>query len=218
MRSSEFIVENVLDEAPLPPDWDASQYAPGTTFKQRLAYALERAAKLGTGSSRVATTIEYQGRPTVLKIAKNRKGLAQNAAEASILDDGYASRLGILIPFIDCDQQNVEPTWIQTELAKRALEGQLCRLMGCRSLMYLVQRAQAIHHPPKYPLPVDGATDEELVSEYADTLAELESSFNVELGDFARAANWGIYNGKPVIIDVGFTKAVQNKYYNRLKF
>ena len=87
MRSFEFITEQTLDEMPLPADWDPAQYQQGTSFKQRLAYSLERAKKLGAGSSRVAMTIEYQGRPTVLKIAKNNKGLAQNNVEADILGE-----------------------------------------------------------------------------------------------------------------------------------
>ena len=131
MRAFEF-TEAVLDEMPLPADWDPQQMRQGsTTFKSRLAYALERAKKLGTGSSRVATVIEYQGRPTVLKIAKNQKGLAQNSVEADILSDGYASQLGILIPLIDYDEQNREPSWIHTEMATKANEKQLCHLIKC---------------------------------------------------------------------------------------
>ena len=72
MRLTEF-TDRVIDEAPLPPDWDETQFTPKTSFKQRLAYALERAKKLGAGSSRVAMIIEYQGRPTALKVAKNKK-------------------------------------------------------------------------------------------------------------------------------------------------
>ena len=131
MRAFEILREDeIIDEMPLPADWDPQAYNQNTTtFKSRLAYALERAKKLGTGSSRVATVIEYQGRPTVLKIAKNAKGLAQNGVEASILDDGYASQLGILIPLIDFDTANRDPLWIHTEMATKANEKQLCNLM-----------------------------------------------------------------------------------------
>ena len=51
--------EDILDEMPLPADWDPAQYGPKTTFKARLAYALERAKRLGTGSSRVAKANAY---------------------------------------------------------------------------------------------------------------------------------------------------------------
>ena len=216
--------EEMIDEMPLPVDWDQSQYGPGSTFKKRLAYALERAKKIGTGSSRVATIIEYQGRPTVLKIAKNQKGLAQNSVEADILSDGYASQLGILIPIIDYDDQNEEPTWVHTEMATKASEKQLCSIMKCDNLNILVNMAWAITGKKKYMgnyqdfveyLKKKGQmTDEDIetLAEYANTLADLNSNFDVELGDFARAANWGMYQGKPVIIDEGFNSNVFNQY------
>lgn len=217
--------EEVLDEMPLPADWDRTQYGPGTSFKQRLAYALERAKKIGTGSSRVATTIEYEGRPTVLKIAKNTKGLAQNSVEASILEDGYASQLGILIPLIDYDEQNREPVWIHTELAQKATEKQLSNLMGVDSLNDLVQLANAIAGKAKmynYQQLIDymakkGKTEQQIetATDYANMLVDLNNSFDVELGDLNRKANWGLYKGKPVILDVGFNSNVLNQYYSR---
>lgn len=219
------INEEIVDEAPLPPDWDERQYAPGSTFKARLAYALERARKIGTGSSRVATIIEYQGRPTVLKIAKNRKGLAQNAAEASILSDGYARSMNILIPLIDYDEQNREPTWIHVEAAKKATEKTLCDLMKCPDLYMLYNFAKSIAGQPHRSWSKEknmdwmrenySDSDIEIFLDYAQQLAELAVSFNVEIGDFTRAANWGIYQGRPVVIDIGFTTDVKNTYYNR---
>lgn len=217
----------MIDEMPLPADWDPQQMRQGaTTFKSRLQYALDRAKKLGTGSSRVATIIDYEGRPTVLKIAKNQKGLAQNSVEADILSDGYASQLGILIPLIDYDEQNREPSWIHTEMATKASEKQLCQIMGCDNLSQLVNMAWAITGKKKYVgnyesyathLRQRGVSEEQIdrMTDYANTLADLNSNFDVELGDFARAANWGMYKGKPVIVDVGFNSNVLNQYYKR---
>jgi hypothetical protein len=215
--------EEILDEMPLPTNWDPAQLGQGTSFKARLAYALERAQKLGTGSSRVAMIIEYEGRQTVLKIAKNAKGLAQNSVEASILDDGYASQLGILIPLIDYDTQHREPHWIHTELAQKATDKQLSKMMGVRNLDDLVMLGNAIAGKSKYntyqgivdSLRRSGLSDDEIqtATDYANTLADLASSFDVELGDFGRKANWGLYQGKPVIIDVGFNSNVLNQYY-----
>lgn len=224
MRAAEF-TEQVLGEMPIPADWDPAQYKPGTTFKSRLAYALERAKKLGTGSSRVATTIEYQGRPTVLKIAKNQKGIAQNSAEASILEDGYASQLGILIPLIDYDTQNRQPTWIHTELAQKATEKQLANLMGVDTLNDLVQLANTIAGKSKlltYQSIVSymrkrGKTDQQIetANEYANKLVDLDNSFDVELNDLNRKANWGLYQGKPVIVDIGATNQIISQFYDR---
>ena len=231
MRANEFVTEQyvqeeIIDEMPLPVGWDPAQMKQqSSTFKSRLAYALERAKKLGTGSSRVATTIEYQGRPTVLKIAKNQKGLAQNSVEADILSDGYASQLGILIPIIDYDEQNREPSWVHTEMATKISDKKLATMMGVESLRELVLLANAIAGKSKritYDTQVQymrnhNRTEQQIetATEYANILADLANSFDVELGDFDRAANWGLYNGKPVIIDVGFNSNVLNQYYSR---
>lgn len=222
------VKEEIIDEMPLPADWDPQQMRQqSTTFKSRLAYALERAKKLGTGSSRVATTIEYEGRPTVLKIAKNAKGLAQNSVEADILSDGYASQMGILIPIIDYDEQNREPSWVHTELAQKANEKQLCNLMKCQSLNDLIRAAQAQlnEYGTRSRAILNDIIDKnehfgyseqdaDTFLEYVNRLAELKSSFDVELADFHRPVNWGLYQGKPVIIDVGFNSNVLNQYYS----
>jgi hypothetical protein len=218
--------DDKLDEMPLPADWDPQQMRQqGTTFKSRLAYALERAKKLGTGSSRVATIIDYEGRPTVLKIAKNQKGLAQNSVEADILSDGYASQMGILIPLIDYDTQNRDPSWIHTELAQKANEKQLCGLMKCQSLYDLIKAAHAQLNEFSNSRAIlndiidknehfgSSEQDNDTFLEYVNSLAELKSSFDIELADFHRPVNWGLYKGKPVIIDVGFNSNVMNQYY-----
>jgi hypothetical protein len=221
MRAQEFIAE-----APLPPDWNPSEFKQDqSTFKSRLAYALDRAKKLGTGSSRVAMIIDYEGQSTVLKVAKNGKGLAQNSVEVDILGDGYASNMGILIPMIDYDKENRDPLWIQTAMAVKANEKQLCALMKCLSLMELVQMANCIAGKSRLVKLEDkiqnmrdanmNEEDIEVAVDYANKLAELENSFDVNLGDFVRAANWGIYQGRPVIIDVGFTNAVYDTHYKR---
>lgn len=225
MRATEFVQEEIIDEMPLPADWDpAAMQQQSTSFKSRLQYALERAKKLGTGSSRVATVIDYEGRPTVLKIAKNAKGLAQNSVEADILSDGYASQLGILIPIIDYDEANREPSWIHTEMATKASDKQLSNIMKCGDLSMLVAAANSIagkksmysYQSVVNYLREHGSSDSDIdtMTDYANTLADLANSFDVELADFARAANWGMYNGKPVVVDVGFNSTVMNQYYS----
>lgn len=219
----DFVKEEVLDEMPLPADWDPAEYGPKSTFKSRLAYAIEKSKKLGTGSSRVAFVIDYQGRPTVLKIAKNKKGLAQNAVEAEILEDNYAQSLDIVIPLIDYDTANQEPLWVHTEKADKATEKQLCQIMKCDKLYDLVRVANSLmgHTRPlskaDYDLINGQKTEEEIAifTEYATKLAELGSNYNILLADFGRAVNWGLFHGKPIVLDVGFNESVRQQYYLR---
>jgi len=227
MRAQDFIKENeTIMEVPLPSDWDKTVFTPQQSYKKRIDYAVARAQRLGSGSSRKAFIIDYDGRQTVLKIAFNKKGMAQNEAEAAILDDYYAQGLDILIPLIDYDEDHDQPVWIHTEMAKKTTPKQLCQLMKCPSLHVLIQHANLIVHGKNastfqqmlrdtYKLSDD---DIETFMEYSDKLTDLSNSFDVNLNDFTRAANWGLYNGNPVLLDIGFTHSVASDHYQQPRF
>ena len=44
-------------------------------------------------------------------------------------------------------------------------------------------------------------------------LENINRNYNLVLSDFARTSSWGIINGRPVIIDYGFTREVKERYY-----
>jgi hypothetical protein len=224
MKIREIIRESsTIMEVPLPADWDKEVFKPATSYKKKIEYAVARAQKLGKGSSRTAFTIDYQGRPTVLKVAHNAKGMAQNDAEAQILGDHYAP--DIVIPMIDYDDEHNEPVWIHTEVAQKATDKTLSKLMKSPSLSTIVDFAiysmgKRYGNPDSIRKYVEeynkgNENDMEIFYEYANSLMELSSNFDVNLGDFRRAANWGLYQGRPVVIDLGFTEDVYNRMYSR---
>lgn len=214
MRMTDF-----LGEAPIPDDWDHDQMIarPGTTFKSRLDYALARAKRIGQGSSRVALVIEFQGRPTVLKVAKNRKGMAQNLEEVGILSDGYFSNLDILIPLIDYDQSG-SVSWLQTELAKPfKTRAALAAALGC-DIMKLLEFSRMIGMGySEERMLEDGLNDvaperRAGVLELATSLDDLANNSTLDLDDCLQPSNWGMYQGRPVIIDAGFAGSVIPMY------
>lgn len=224
------IIIDKLDEMPLPTDWDPEQLNLRQTFKNRLKYALDRAKRLGGGSSRVAMIIEYEGRPTALKVAKNAKGLAQNEAEISVLDDGYLGNLSIVIPLIDYDKANNRPVWIQTEVAKKITAQTLMKLLHTPSMWLFTNKVRNILGLRK-PHEMDDdrlkqqyfethnnlwqptEKDWDIFNEYASEVADLVGNSSLEPGDLASANNWGVYNGRPVIIDLGLSSDVWQQYY-----
>jgi len=219
MRATE-----ITTEAPIPPDWDAEQVqiGKGTSFKSRIDYAKSQARRLGTGSSRVAFVIPFEGRDTVLKVAKNRKGLAQNNEEVSILNDWYLSRLPIVIPLIDFDGDSGEDvSWLHTEMAQPVKnETQLKQWFGTRLAMLikysgaLIGRHDRTIYKTAYDqeeaikrfMVQDGATEEQIdrMTECAEHIAELVGNTSLDSADFAWYKNWGWYQGRPVIIDLGY--------------
>ena len=55
----------------------------------------------------------------ILKVAKNKKGIAQNKEEMQYLYDDYIQEMGIVIPIIDHDEYNNDAKWIHTEMAEK---------------------------------------------------------------------------------------------------
>ena len=208
-----------LAEVPLPPDWDSDTFTPNNSFAKKLRYAQERAAKMGTGSSRVAFNIDYEGRETVLKIAKNKKGLAQNAKEA---DYGlYNMYPDITIPLIDYDEDNEYPVWVHMEKADKLRKPQFKSIIGysfndfSNMLMADEQRRSGRNKMMNY---VGNISDEEQEkireSEFFYGVSDLLGNFDIMAGDLGRLANWGMYKGKPVIIDLGLDREVIRDFYS----
>lgn len=223
--SDDLVAEGIVDEAPLPTEWDKQVYTPQTSYKKRIEYAVARAQKLGKGSSRTVFEIPYQGRMTVLKVAHNGKGMAQNEAEAAILDDWYVKQGGLVIPVIDYDEDHEQPVWLHTEKAQKANVKQLCALLHTPDLGTLIKYGSMMvgiisynqtymNNVQKLVTETHGEDGFEIFAEYAGGLGELATNNDVDLRDFNTPRNWGIYNGNPVVIDIGFTKDVATQYYS----
>lgn len=199
-----------LFEAPLPQDWDKEKFSPRTSFKQMIAYAKERATQVGRGSSRVAFEVPYQGRKTVIKVATGTKGIAQNFEEAHLLDDGYIRQLDIVIPLIDYDTENGNRiSWIHTEYAQKLTQNQLERYFGgvrMSDIALFLDYARSGNR-------LQGLIPDSLHdNEYFQELQDLVINFDIHPMDLARKANWGLYRGKPVIIDLGLTSETIKLY------
>jgi hypothetical protein len=229
LNSPYLLQKQALNEVPLPPDWDPEKLNLRQTFKDRLKYALDRAKRLGGGSSRVAMTIDYEGRPTALKVAKNAKGLAQNEAEIEILEDYYVGNLPIVIPLIDYDKANKRPVWLQTEIAKKVQGHTLQKMLHTPAMWLLTNQVRNLtgkrgphdmddEKIKKYYFETHNniwqPTEEgwNIFRQYSEELAELVMSSTLDSGDLQNPANWGVYNGRPVVIDLGFTDEVAPLY------
>lgn len=208
---------DILTETPLPPDWDKSKFKSSTPFAQRVRYAQERAAKIGTGSSRIAFEIEYEGRPTVLKIAKNKKGIAQNEYESQMFSDYYVTGMGITIPMIDHDEENDPPTWLHLEKAEKMKPNQFKQFFSgltpdemMEVVMYMCGKLPSNRFSSEQ---IERFNDIYEDNELINSMVDLIGNYDIATGDFARLANWGVYNNSPVIIDIGGSSDVIAKYY-----
>lgn len=212
----EYFSESLIMEIPLPPDWDQGMYTDKNSFAKQVKYAMQRAAKLGAGLSRVVFTVEYDGRPTALKIAKNAKGLAQNSREA---DYGlYNMYPNITTPLIDYDETNEQPRWIHLEKADKLTNQKFKQMTGFdfNSFSHALLNDEArikgkrtiYHVDPEVKYAIEN-------SDIFYDVTSLIGNFDILASDLTRLANWGVYNGHPVIIDLGFNSQVAKDYYSR---
>jgi hypothetical protein len=203
-----------LFESPLPDDWDKSKFTPQTSFKQMVAYAKERAIQIGKGSSRVAFEIPYQSRPTILKISINQKGVSQNQEEVRLLSDWYVKGTGITIPMIDYDEANGNRiSWIHTEKAEKISQKQLERFFdgfSMQSIIAYFEYQKTGRRGFGYRELSDSIHENENFQALQDLLMNYD---DIQSGDLTRKANWGLYKGRPVIIDLGFTTETMKLYH-----
>lgn len=198
-------------ESPLPDDWDKQVFTGNPKYSKMIKYAKERAAQVGRGSSRVAFLIDYEGRKTVLKIALNGKGIAQNTEEANLLSYHDVQRSGLVIPMIDHNEANGDRvTWIHTEYAQKITQKQLEKYFNGASMTNIAIHLNKLRGRTDYAVNLpEELFDNPLYGE----LKDLVVNYDLPPFDLSRKANWGLYNGKPVIIDLGFTESVYQLHY-----
>lgn len=229
MKFEQFLNEQYLNEAPLPDDWKADgKFKKGVPFTQTIKYAQERATKLGSGSSRVAFEVPYKGRDTVIKVAKNKKGIAQNYEEVQYLEDGYASDMGILIPLIDYDEESGDDVkWIHMEKADKIKDSDFVKYTGgftCSELVWYCWDKAALNmgkRRPTFGVPkaetVEKAlkhckdNDIDLIDQLIDFLYNYDDGGTIHR-DLTNYKNWGMYKGRPVIIDIGYNDTTAKLY------
>ena len=134
---------------------------------------------IGLGSGRYVFDL---GNGYVAKVAKNRKGLAQNKAEYEIGS---------------VDRSNIFAKILQVSDDFEIL------------IMEKAEKIDNISEVWKY-FNVTGSRELFRRKEFTD----ISYKYRLILQDLRRPANWGKINGRPVIIDYGFTVGVKRKYYS----
>lgn len=210
--------KDFLNESPLPDTWDKDKFKQRPaikTFRDIIEYASEKAAEVGRGSSRVAFKIDYKNQDTVLKIAKNEKGLAQNKQEIGYLSDDFIKNLNITIPMIDYDTDNVKPKWIHTELVDKAEEKDFINELNVTLKEFVLFCRYSILPPKNLDKDAHGLIDSKINKNsnlYKSFTKLLQHYHDLEAGDLLRIENWGIYKNRLVIIDIGFDSTSKALY------
>ena len=184
------------------------------SFNNRYKYCLQMLGKpIGRGSSRIVFQIDDE---KVLKLAYNRKGIAQNEAEA----DWNMQNYGVVPILYEVDDDYM---YIITEFVLQAKpeDFQQCLGMSFEDFQKIV--IMIYNQYARRPLPTDMSWDTfNEVMENNDWLYQLDtfmSDYQLPFGDITRIANIGLCSrdgeAELVILDNGLNDEVYNQYYRR---
>ncbi|SFD01795.1 hypothetical protein [Clostridium uliginosum] len=133
---------------------------------------------IGSGSGRQVFDL---GNGYVIKVARNRAGIAQNMCEYKISFN--------------------DPSDLFAKVIKVSNDFNLL-------IMQKANKVYNISYVWKY---FNITNKRELFN--LKELQNIMRKYNLLLADLDRESSWGIINGRPVIIDYGFTREVRERYY-----
>ena len=213
MDESFNVIEGLVDED-YPSSWNIDEFKTIKSFSGRKKYCEEHLQRISSGSSRIVYKIDNE---KVLKLAKNKKGLAQNSVEAEYSQYGDLS--DILAKIYNADDNNL---WVEMELARRVNKNDFKRITGYNFEDF----ANAVHN-----YGVDSGNgrgykhtiDKEIVAdmwedEFVYSIFGYIGDYGVPAGDLTRLSTYGIVKGdgdeRIVIIDYGLSSDVYDSYYS----
>lgn len=193
------------------------------SFSARVAYCKKYlGSPVGNGSSRVVFQIDDE---TVLKLAKNQKGVGQNESEYRKGND-YYSRDWFPRVYNGSDGNNF--MWIVSEYVIPAKADDFRKVIGVpfRDVQEFTMALSKSHgryaDNRSYNIVrnmYDKYEQNDDAIDVFNTLHMMMADYEMEIGDFTRITNWGLTlrDGKETLLplDAGFTADVFNKYYKR---
>ena len=214
------LYEDVLEIANYPEGFDINQFKDLPSYAAKARYLRSHGLdKLGAGSSRAAFIADDT---TVIKVAKNKKGLAQNRVEAEL--SANVSQDAPIAKVKDSDQDNI---WIESERARRAKPSDFKSIVGY-PMKDIIKALGEMVNSRKNIRVVPGSRwynrDRELFDELSETpfvseLAEIITNHKLSMGDIDRISSWGVVNRNGtdhlVLIDYGLDDKVWQQHYVR---
>lgn len=203
------LVEEFIDEK-YPEEFSFKELEDIRSYSGKLKYAEKHLQKLASGSARVVYKVDDD---KVLKIAKNKKGLAQNQVEAQ----GYLQKYDIVAKIFDTDDDDY---WIEMEYAKKITPSNFRDLTGVdlKELNTFLLLTRMENKFPEQGYRVGANRREKMKNiEFVNQLMKFIRDNNMESGDFGRISSWGKVTRdgfeQVVLVDYGLTNSVYEDYY-----
>jgi hypothetical protein len=203
---------NIDEEYPL--NWNADEFAQLRSFNQRINYAQKNLKRISSGSSRIVYQIDDT---KVLKLAKNKKGLAQNEVEIDFSEDYLFSMI-----VAEVYDYNSNFLWLEMELARKLTPSTFKQITGFSfkefsnaiGYQYALANPKKVWGRPKQPDNFDQMTEQHFIGNVIDIVGNYDDML---IGDMQRLNSYGIVkrNGMDdiVMIDYGITGKVYDSFY-----
>lgn len=192
------------------------------SFAGKIRYCEAHLQRISQGSSRIVYRFDNN---TVLKLAKNPKGLAQNEEEVS-----KSNESDLFAHVFRFEGENC--SWIVSEYARKATAADFRRLTGhdfkfvkeyikLSASQYSRSRFNRWNPSPEWEEFLEGVMNMETPNwEFFYEINEYLTNYQLEAwGDLTRPSTWGVasrQNGDElVIVDYGLSDEVADKYYKR---
>ena len=221
-----------VSEANYPSSFSIDDFKKLPSFRQRVEYANKTLKRISSGSSRIVFEVDEH---TVLKIAKNRKGIAQNELEIEMSDDYYLNDIGLMAKIFEKDEENF--MWLEMEKASKLTEKKFKQLTGKpfyfleKFIFYFVKK-----YSNRFKL-FPSASEQEVQDAIGENELFPETNYGVKfftqvknyvsnytpdistIQDMRQMSTWGTVkrDGKEeiVIVDYGVNDEIINTYYRR---
>lgn len=196
--------EEYLEEMAYPVEFDMNEFKSINSFAGRIRYSKEKLlGRLGSGSGRAVFRIDNE---KVLKVALNKKGLAQNSVES----EGYKQEYDILARVFDIDN---DYTWIEMERAVKVTPTRFKELTGT-SIDGLGNWLRSKKGETTY-----GEVPDLDENEFAGDIQQFVADYDYPVpGDFDRISSYGEVKrdgrAKIIVIDFGLDKGTSDEFYN----
>ena len=203
------LFENYFDNL-----FDMEEFKKLNSFNKRIIYCQEHLERISSGSSRIVYKIDDK---TVLKLARNTKGLLQNEVEYDMANDLYVNCVA--------EVYEVDPKyyWIRSEMARKLTKPEFKKLTGFNFDDYtnVMQNHYYTCNPGvRCTLTVNKKiVDKMWENEFTYNMLDYMMCFDIPVVDITKLNSYGIVNrdgeDSIVLIDYGFTNEVKNVYYKK---
>jgi len=208
-------MNNLIKEMAYPTEFSLDTLKKLPHYSKRLAYVESHLEKIASGSSR---TVYFVDETKVLKVAKNKKGLAQNRIESDYSLQNY----DIVAKVFDSDEEDI---FVEMEFAYKVKPTEFERIVGISIddlstfLRNVYYENHGIHHHTS-DKDYKKWHDKQWENEWIAELVEVCINYGFTMpGDFGRLSSYGrvIRNGeeKIVLIDFGLTEDIWKEYYSK---